>query len=408
MTDGSLMAAMRTTLESEDFSLRQNRLIWRAMCAIYDSGRLVDRVMIILELQARKEYDSAGGIAYLTALDDGMPVMPSLDGYIGHLKNAATLRRLTLLADNIQKRSQSGLETGDEICQSLMKSIAEVSVNGNGGHSVSTKELIDRVGTDALLRPISKEGLKLPWHRLNAALSGVHAGQMIVVAAYTGCGKTSLALQIATHVTRQGKAALFWTMEMTPAKLFRRLVNQITYTAGSGDPPLFSQRNHEREAAAWLYENPIYFDAHSRTVAGFCGSLRQVSSKTRLGLVVIDYLQLIRASGRVESRTRDVGENSRSIKLAAMDFGLPFLVLSQFSRPGNDAKSPSIHSLKESGDIENDADVILLLNLAERDTTVNEIAASVFLGKHREGPAGFHIPFKFRPHSQSFHALEEE
>ena len=193
-----------------------------------------------------------------------------------------------------------------------------------------------------------------------------------------------MALQIATHAAKSGKAALYWTMEMAPAALFRRLVNQFT-GLNPRSQPTFAERSLEADAIARLYDEPVYFDRHSRTVAGFRSSISQVQAKTRLGLVVVDYLQLIRASGRAESRTREVGENSRSLKLTAMDFELPFLVLSQFSRP-DEKKPATIHSLKESGDIENDADAILLLNAPEfggdepQQCTVN-------IGKNREGHA---------------------
>jgi replicative DNA helicase len=226
----------------------------------------------------------------------------------------------------------------------------------------------------------------------------------VVLAADTGRGKTSIALQIAAHAARQGKSVLYWTLEMPPSALFRRMVSQMTGVNGRSANPTFEQREAEREAVALLYETPVYFDRHSRTVAAFCASIRQVRSKTRLGLVVVDHIQLVRSAGRTESRTREVGETSRSLKLATLDFDLPFLVLSQFRRTGNE--TPTIHSLKESGDVENDADVILLMTSGELSGD-QPTPVTVHIGKQREGPAGMDIPLIFQPQSQRFDSLEE-
>jgi replicative DNA helicase len=236
----------------------------------------------------------------------------------------------------------------------------------------------------------------------------MHPGQMIVLAAYTGRGKTSMALQIATHATRQAKSPIVWTMEMEPRSLFRRIVNQMArldndrsrqWSMGQED------RERAQDAVYWIHDHPVWFDNRSRTVPAFMGAVRQAQAKSDVGLVVVDYLQLIRFAGRAESRTREVGENSRSLKLAALELGVPFLVLSQFKRPQQD-RPATIHDLKESGDIENDADVILLLNSGDLSGD-RQTPTTVVVGKQREGPAGMEIPLIFDPPSQSFFSSEE-
>ncbi len=192
---------------------------------------------------------------------------------------------------------------------------------------------------------------------------------------------------------------------MPPESLFKRIVTQMTGMDRKNSTPTFQQREAEREAVGLLYDNPIFFDSTSRTVPAFCASLRQIRQRARIGLVVVDYLGLIRSAGRAESRTREVGENSRSLKLAAMDFSLPFLVLSQFSRP-KDNQRPTIHSLKESGDVENDADVILLLISGELSPE-NPTPVALNIGKQREGVAGFDVNLMFHPRSQTFESVED-
>ncbi|HTS67026.1 MAG TPA: DnaB-like helicase C-terminal domain-containing protein, partial [Candidatus Acidoferrales bacterium] len=329
-----------------------------------------------------------------------------LDRYVEAVKDKALLRRIATIAASLEKRALSGVETGEQLRESLGKLTADlVEAAPSERRPVSTAEMITQVGIDELLRPKRVEGVRLPWGRLDTKLRGLRGGQNVVLAADTGRGKTSMALQIAAHATRQGKAVLYWTLEMPPAALFRRMVTQMSGVDVRNASPTFEQREKERAAVAWLHDSPVYFDRHSRTVAGFCSSVRQIRQKTCLGLVVVDYLQLIRASGRSESRTREVGENSRSLKLATMDFDLPFLVLSQFRRPNGESQ-PTIHSLKESGDVENDADVILLLNCGELSAEAPTQVA-VHVGKQREGPAGFDVPLVFHPRLQSFHSPEE-
>lgn len=398
------MDTLRSTMEPSDFSLENHRRIWGRMCDLYDAGSPVDRVTVTHELIKRKEL-APDGIGYLNSLEDGLPAIVNLESFITILKEKQALRQMLIAAQNIVLRCEAGAERADDIRESLCGMVVDLARSSSGDKKpISTHDLIKLHGPDKLLATKREAGIRLPWPRMNAALSGLHAAQMIVLAAYTGRGKTSAALQIATHATRQGITPLIWTMEMEPRRLFRRIVNQIT-EGRIDQAPTFEDRDRTRNAIAWVNDHPIYFDAHSRTVPSFCASIRQVQSQREVGLVIVDYLQLIRMAGRVESRTREVGENSRSLKLAAMDFGIPFLVLSQFKRPA-DGKSATIHDLKESGDIENDADVILLMNSGELSGDA-EVPTNVYVGKQREGPAGFDVPLVFHPKSQTFYSPED-
>ena len=231
---------------------------------------------------------------------------------------------------------------------------------------------------------------------------------MITVAAGTGRGKTSFALQIAAHATRQGKSPMIWALEMSPQQNFARMVNQISHVDGDRarhDAMSPEDRQRRKDAAFWLHGHPVWFDRHSRTVPSFVASVRHAKAKSDVGLVIVDYLQLIRFAGRAESRTREVGENSRALKLAAMDLDVPVMVLSQFKRTDG-TKDYTIHDLKESGDIENDSDVILLMNGEQLDGD-REISVRVNIGKQREGPTGHDFGLMFHPPSQSFRSVEE-
>lgn len=399
------MEAMRGTLELDDFGLQRHRQIWSAACDLYDSGGELDAVTTAIELKKRGHI-GVDGITYLSSLTDGLPVLPCLDKYVDILKNKTLMRRIVTLTSAFQERALSGVESGEELRVAMSQSLAEIAETSTADRRpISTTEMVDQLGIDEIVNPVRVEGLRMPWDRLNRTLNGLRAGQIVIWAGDTGKGKTSGALQIATHAAKQGKSTLYWTMEMPPKSLFRRMLTQMTGVDRRNSTPTFDQREQERLAVGVLHETPVFFDSKSRTVPAFCAALRSVRQKARIGLVVVDYLQLIRGTGRQESRTREVGENSRSLKLAAMDFALPFLVLSQYHRP-KDGQRPTIHSLKESGDIENDADVILML-IANELSGEQPTPVALNVGKQREGPAGFDIPLIFHPTSQSFQSAEE-
>ena len=405
---GELMDAMRGTIDAEDFTTEAHRRIWSAMCRVYDAGTRVDRITVYHSLDEQKQAQSVGGLSYLVSLDDEMPQFPSLDGYIQKLKEKARLRRIMVLTDAIYKRAAAGAETADELQAALGQAVTELSATAPDTGPVSTRDMIEQQGIESLLNPRRKEGIRLPWNTLNDIICGLHAGQMILVGAATGRGKTSFALQVAAHATRQGKSPVIWTLEMTPRQMFVRMVNQIAFSDSDRarqDALTPQERERRREAAYWLHGHPVWFDARSRTIPAFLGSIRAAKAKSDVGLAVVDYLQLIRFAGRAESRTREVGENSRSLKLAAIDLDMPFVVLSQFKRLGVD-RDYTIHDFKESGDIENDADVALIMNGSRLEGDM-DVPVRVNIGKQREGPTGNDVELVFRPPSQCFYAPEE-
>lgn len=409
MLDGSAMDGLRGAVEPQFFSLETHRRIWDGMCAIYDTGVPVDRVTLLTHMRNRGEA-SAQSFEYLLDLDEGVPDLPAIDQYVEILREKFRLRRIFEITSSISTRCTSGAETSSELSDALAAAISEANTSGSDRKPVSTRDLIAEFGMDALLSSRRTEGLRLPWSQLNDALCGMNPGQMIVLAGGTGSGKSSMALQIAAHATKQGKHPVIWTMEMSPRQMFNRMVTQISAVDGDRGrngaltPDQVSRR---KEAAGWLHAHPVWFDRHSRTVPSFCASVRQSMNKSDVGLGVVDYLQLIRGVGRPESRTREVAENSRNLKLAAMDLGIPLLVLSQFHRLGD--KKAGIHALKESGDIENDADVILILDLPDKEKagSATELSGAVFVGKQREGPDCFDVPVIFNRPTQAFYSTED-
>jgi replicative DNA helicase len=237
---------------------------------------------------------------------------------------------------------------------------------------------------------------------LDGPLNGIQDGQLIVLLGETSRGKTSWALQLAAAAAQQSLSPLIWGLEMSARSMFRRLVVQVSSTPLSKSAQMtFQDREAHRDAVAFLNDSPVWFDTRSRSVAAFVASLRRLRRQARLGLAVVDYLQLIR-SGSHRNRADEVSDNSRALKLAAMDLEIPILVLSQVDRSSVKGDGEiGLHSAKNSGDIENDADVLLWIRAPEfsRDSPTE---CKIHIGKQREGPVGFEIKLTFHPVTQRF------
>lgn len=400
---GEVMDTLRPVIEPDDFSSQKHRDVWGACCACYDAGDPISAASVFYRLREIGKHESVG-ISYLGDICEG--AVPSISREVERLKSATHSRRIMTLCDAAMRRS--ACEDAREVQDWLMEQLS--GLTETGVKVESTRDLVDRIGIDEIVCPSrSRGGLRLPWPKMQNALNGLRAGQLVVVAAYTSRGKSSLACQIAAHATRQATGVYYWSTEMAPEALFRRMIDQMGVIDGIRHRDAALTRDEigrAKDAVMWLYDHPIWFDAQSRTVTSALANLRHVQAKHDIGLVVVDHLQHVRSAGRYDSRAREVSEISRSLKMAALDLGLPILVVSQVSRPKEDDKPLSIHMLKESGDVENDADAILLLN-SPKPAGVSPVTVSVNVAKQREGPAGFDIPLLFRPSTQSFESMED-
>ena len=403
------MDVMRPELSGEDFSLDIHRTIWKRACEIYDRGERVDRITLFHELERNSEAQSVGGLSYIISLDDGLPEVPAIDPYIAALKDKTIRRRVIIAASHLMNLCEDSSSSDTELQEAASALSRSFDETNPDRRPISTRDLLKQYGLDALLSERKHSGIRLPWPRIDHALMGFGSEQMIVLMAETSRGKTSAALQCAYHAALQGIVPMIWTMEMSAESLFRRIITQMSQVSGMSFKLTYEDREKQREAVGYLNEHPIYFDRHSRNVASFCASIRQVRAKATVGLAIVDYLQLIRSDAvNRQTRAQEVSNNSRSLKLASVDFRIPFLVLSQVDR--NSVKNGgeiTIHSGKESGDIENDADVLMWIK-ADELSRDHDTPVKMWIGKQREGPAGFGIPMMFRPLSQTFLEVDND
>lgn len=402
LLDSGSMAYLRGCVEEDYFTIEYRRRIWRAFCVLFDGGHAITITTVVSQMQAvNEQYPDI--ISTLFDLQSGEPRQPEPNYLIGTLAEKARLNRLIVGCEHAKNRALAG-DRSEEIYEDLVKRASAPE----GQASYTPAELIEKYGLDELLHHRRKNGLRLPWPRLNGLLSGLHGGQLVLLAAHTSQGKTSAALQIAMGVAEQRRLPYVFSLETEPTRLFRRMVTQLSgVNPRSGGRMLdYEAREKERTAAAWLAENPIKLNSSARTVPAMISALRRLGKEPKLGLVVVDYLQLVQTIGRPGSRAQEIGNLAREFKLASQEFDVPFLLLSQFNRESaKQGRRPELYDLKESGDVENHSDVVIILHAAELDTEAVNRPVLAYVPKQRDGPRGKDISMVFRSDIQKFEEM---
>lgn len=394
-------------LQIEDFSLEKHRRIFARMSDLDKRNERIDRVTVANELMKQGQLESIDGLSYLVSLDDGLPEIANLESYIRIVKDRSTLRQIIFAMQRVIDRSMVAEDEPDEIIieaeETLMKLGTQTSTEDG---IMSTRDMIAKHGLDNLLGPRQRGSIELPLSKLDDALGGLSGGQMVVLMARTSRGKSSLAYQIATAAAMQRAHPVIWTLEVGPREAFQCIAQQISGVWPSRRSLTFEERRELNMAGCQLDENWIYFDEKARDVPEFVARLRRVRQKAKLGMAVVDHLQLIRGHSRY--RVQEVSDNSRALKLAAKDLDIPILVLSQVDRASvkGDGKI-GLHSAKESGDIENDADVVMWIDSEEEFSWEHDTRASLHIGKNRNGRAGLKLPMVFQPSRRAFAEISD-
>jgi replicative DNA helicase len=394
--------ALYTSLEfvrSEDFFLDQHRRIYEAMIALGESRRAIDLVMLVDELGRRGELEAAGGAAYLAQLLDGVPRVSNVEHYARLVREKSLLRSLIRVAEAIELQALAGEEGAEETldrAESLIFSLAEQRI---GSGLVSVKDVV-RDNYERLERLASEgkrvTGLATGYSQLDNLTSGLQPAELIILAARPSLGKTSLALNIAEHVVLAEKRPVaIFSLEMSKEALLLRLLgsrarlNMHKFRTGH-----FSREDLRviGAAAAELGEAPLWMDdSASVTVMEIGAKARRLARDKNLGLVIVDYLQLIAIRGRFSNRNEEVGSISRGLKGLAKELKVPVMVLSQLTRaPEREERRPQLADLRESGAIEQDADVVLFIHrphFYKRDLPEEERRkAELLIAKQRNGP----------------------
>lgn len=393
-------------LYSEMFYNEANQKLFEAIKTCYDEKIPVDITTVKEVLDRKKNLNAVGGIEYISDVIDSVATAANLDYYIKIVKDKAVMRNLIETATDIVTNAYEEDEDITHMLDEAEKKILNVVKERQTSDFIHIKDAIATAQENLERLSQNKSditGLPTGFYDLDKASSGLHAGEMIIIAARPGMGKTAFALNIATNAAQHTKKAIaIFNLEMPAEQLVNRMrsaVGQIdSYKIQTG------QMNHEdwkriNEANSQLAETNIQIvDDAGITASEIKAKCRTLANKEEgLGLVIIDYLQLVTSGGkRPESRQQEVSDISRALKTMAMELKVPVIALAQLSRSAEKRENnqPMLSDLRESGSIEQDADMVLFINrndyykAKEQLEQQKNVVADIIIAKHRKGSTG--------------------
>lgn len=388
-------------LRPEDCYREAHRLIYNAMLELFNKNDAVDMVTVIEFLRKEDKLEAAGGIAYVTSLANSVPTAANVLYHARIVEEKALLRQLINAATNIAGMGYEGSEEVSSILDSAEKMILSVSSRTMGGEFTPIKSIIFDAFNKIEQLYASKgsiTGLSTGFKDLDKLTSGLQPSDLILIAARPSMGKTAFVLNIAQHIgIAEKKAVAFFSLEMSKEQLVQRML--------CAESAIDSQRLRigELEAKDWtklvsgadrLSAAPIFIDDTAGiTVMEMRSKARRLKIEHNLSLIIIDYLQLMQGSGKgkgSENRQQEISEISRSLKALAREINVPVIALSQLSRSveSRQVKKPMLSDLRESGSLEQDADIVAFLyrdDYYNPDSEQKNIT-EVIIAKHRNGP----------------------
>ncbi|MGA2350575.1 MAG: replicative DNA helicase [Terracidiphilus sp.] len=418
LLDNAAHAEAAEKLESDDFSLDSHRRIFLRMTELMNNQRAVDIVTLAAELDRYKERDSIGGVAYLASLTEGLPRRPVIEEYIRIVKDKSLLRKLMLICSSAIARAADQGETALEVLGAAEAQLMQVSEKGLTGGFQSLDQIVQSsFGSIDNLYKQSREvtGLATDFTEFDRMTSGLQKGELIIIAARPSMGKTAWAINIAQNAAIKSQAIVaVFSLEMSKESLLRRMLASQAWVDQQKLQKGFLGREDQEKlqnALNQLVETRLFID----DTAGI--SLAEMRAKARrlkqnaggLDLVVVDYLQLMTATlgtnskKGYENRTQEVSAISRGLKALAKELNVPVVALSQLSRAGvqrKDDHRPMLSDLRESGSIEQDADVVAFIhresyyNRNEEMSEADKAKSEIIIEKQRNGPTGVvHLNF---------------
>ncbi|MGH7248493.1 MAG: replicative DNA helicase, partial [Pseudomonadota bacterium] len=386
------------------FSLEKHRRIFARMADLYERTEKIDRIALANELMKRNELEACDGLAYLVSLDDGLPRIANIEGYIRIVKDKSLLRRIIFTSQKLIDRCLIGEDAPDDILAGAEETLLKLGETRDRDALLSPGQIISdfQGGLEAFLDPSQRiQGLSTGLVKFDDMTGGLHGGELIILAARPSMGKTALALNIAQHAAahpKMRKTVAVFSLEMSKESLLTRMicagarVDQRKFRMGYLDA---QERYRLQEAAAELAEAPLYIDdTAGANLIDIHGKLRRLKSERGLDLVIVDYLQLMTARGRQENRNQEVSTLTRGLKLLAKELKVPMLVLSQLSRAPETRQGdhrPQLSDLRESGSIEQDADLVCFIfreEVYKPDRDDLRGLAELLVSKQRNGPTG--------------------
>ena len=400
MQDEKALNLAVESLKASDFFLPAHREIFSAAAAVMKNGMAVDLVTLEAELHRRGTLVGVGGTDYLIDLGSMVPVLSNVRHYVRIVQEKSTLRQLAGAGSEITKMAMDQEEDLQTVLNKSEKSIFDIVMRRTGEESLENiSTILQR--TYALVSEYARSkggvtGVATGYYDLDNLLTGLHGGELILIGARPSMGKTSFAVNIATHAALNHRKVAIFSLEMPREQIaLRMLCGDARVNMQNVRQGRLRDEEYVRLARSLgpLSRSAIYIDDSAGiTPVQLRSRCRQMMMTVGLDLIVIDYLQLMNADGRVESRQLEVSEISRGLKAIAQELKVPLIACAQLSRANTQrsVKRPVLSDLRDSGSIEQDADVVMFLHRdAYYDTTIEEKnVADVIIAKQRNGPLG--------------------
>ena len=413
MISKDAIADVAEVLRGADFYRPSHETIHNAIIDLYGRGEPADMVTVADELQRKGELQRVGGAPYLHTITSSVPIAANASYYAGIVREKAILRRLVDAGTRIVQFGYAGEGDVDDLVDQAQAEVYQVTDKRNTEDYAPLSEIMDGVLDEIEAignRDAGLYGVPTGFADLDDLTNGLHAGQMIIVAARPAVGKSTIALDLCRAASiHNNLTSVFFSLEMTKSEITMRLLS------AEAKVPLNHIRNGQLSEDDWtklarkmgeVSSAPVFIDdSPNMTMMEIRAKARRLKQRHDLRLVVIDYMQLMTSGKKVESRQLEVSEFSRQIKLLAKELEVPIIALSQLNRGPEQRsdKRPMLSDLRESGSLEQDADMVILLHredLYEREST-RPGEADLIVAKHRNGPTR-DITVAFQGHYSRF------
>ncbi len=399
MLHSSAVADVSHVVKPEDFYHPPHQLIFRAIVETYDRASHTDVISVEEDLDRKGELVEAGGRDALLDLAQSVVSAAAVSYHAEIVREKAIARRLLETCLDLSRRAYENSATPAELLDEAERRIFEIARVKTAADAASISELIQQT-FDKLEKLRDRAGritgVPSEYFDLDDMTSGFQPGELVILAARPSMGKTSFALNLTERASTRGYGVALFSLEMSSQQIIQNMLcarAQIDGQALRRGAITVDQLAHLQDMASALYEAPIFIDdTAGLTVSAVRAKCRRLKQKHDIKMVVIDYLQLLTTGGRVESRQQEISTISRTLKAVARELEVPVIALSQLNRDveARDNNRPRMSDLRESGAIEQDADVIMLLHREEyfKPTEDNRGLAQVIIAKQRNGPTG--------------------
>ncbi|HLA48525.1 MAG TPA: replicative DNA helicase, partial [Nitrospinota bacterium] len=397
-----------------------HRKIFAAIIDLFEKNQPVDVMTLNEQLKKKNQLEEVGGLDYLASLVASTPTAANIQYHSRIVKEKAILRKLISTSTEIHNRCYEDTEDIDELLDYAEKQIFDISENKISPSFVNISQVVNESFNTIEKLFERKElvtGLPTGFVKFDSMTAGFHPSDLIIIAGRPSMGKTAFCMNIATHIgVNKKKTIAIFSLEMSREQLvIRMLCSEARINAGKVRTGYLSKSDWPdlTRAAGLLSESPIFIDdSPAQSVLDIRAKARRLQAERKgLDLIIVDYLQLMRSRGKVENRQQEISDITRSLKALAKELKVPVIAISQLSRAPEQRsdRKPQLSDLRESGAIEQDADLVVFVYREEfyKETPENQGIAEINIGKQRNGPTGT-VPLAFFKEYTRFDNLASE